>query len=121
MRWYVTISTFETRFPFQTNIFLFSRLGSDPDTLFPFEMLMEHLHKFGKFGLILAAMLLPMITADPSFGVNLDEFADQVSDYKEGKVEMEMKDNPFLSENSKNKLHKRLRGVAIDMVRLGYV
>lgn len=73
------------------------------------------------YGLILAAMLLPMITADANFGVNLDEFADQVNDYKDGKTELDMKDNPFLSENSKNKLHKRLRDVAIDMVRLGYI
>lgn len=105
----------------QINIFLFSRLGSDPEALFPFDLMQEHFRKFGKFGLILAAMLLPMITADPDFGVNLDEFADQVSDYKDGKAELDMKDNPFLSEKSKMKLNKRLRGVAIDMVRLGYI
>lgn len=40
---------------------LFSRLGSDPEKLFPFEMLMEHFRTFGKFGLYIYATLLLLL------------------------------------------------------------
>lgn len=86
--------------------------------------MMEHFRKFAKFGLIIAPMLLPIITADSGHEVNLDAFSDRITDhFKNGNVEqLDMKDNPFLnaSESARNELNKRLRDVAIDMVRLGY-
>lgn len=61
-----------------------------------------------------------MITAEASNqGVNMDEISDRRSN--ENPETIDINDNPFLSENSKNKLHKRLRDVAVDMARLGYI
>lgn len=97
---------------------LFFRLGSDPEKLFPFEMLMEHFHKFGKFGLILAAALLPLITADKGQELNLDDMSEQFSSYD---GTSEIPENPFVSNDSKVRFNERMRGVALDMVRLGYI
>lgn len=83
--------------------------------------MLEHFRKFAKYGLISAPMLLPIILAERGHEVNLDEFADQISSVQNGNAEMpDMKDNPFVSENSKKKLDSRLRDVVIDMERLGY-
>lgn len=83
--------------------------------------MMEHFRKFGKFGLIISPMLLPIICAERGHEVNLDEFADQINSFKDGSGMPDMKDNPFISNKTKNKLDKRLRDVAIDMERLGYI
>lgn len=77
--------------------------------------MMEHFRKLGKFGLVLAYILLPIVTADGGSGVNLDELA---TDIKNGK---EMDVNVFVSDNSLTKLNKRLRDVVVDMERLQYI
>lgn len=90
-------------------------MGSDPKKLFPYELLMEHLRKFGKFGLIMATMLLPIITAESGIGIDLDDLANQI----EGNSES-MTDN-FLSMPSQAEFGERLRGVCVDMLRLEYI
>lgn len=84
--------------------------------------MLEHLQKFGKFGLIMATALLPMLTSNGQ-GLNLDEMSDEFNVYKDGTTEMpEVEDMPtFITEDSQERFNERMRGVAIDMVRLGYV
>lgn len=85
-------------------------------------MMQEHFRRFGQFGLVLAMCLLPMITADRGQELNLDEMSDKFSDYKNGSTEMpELEENPFVSTDSKSRFNKRMRGVVIDMARLGYI
>lgn len=95
-----------------SNIF---RLGSDPEKLFPRELMLEHFRKFARFGLILASMLLPMITTEQGNGINLDELAEDVEKGKK------FEENVFVSEKSRNKFNERMRDVIIDMVRLNYI
>lgn len=90
-------------------------MGSDPDKLFPFSLMLEHFRKFAKFGLILSTVLLPMMTSDDGSRIDLDEMAEDV---KNGK---EVDKDTFISENSRKKFNKRMRGVVIDMARLGYI
>lgn len=92
---------------------LFFRLGSDPKKLYSCDLMMEHFRKFGKFGLILAAVRLPVITADKGQTMNLDEISDIGADYN-------LEDLPFFTAESKNRYAKRMRDVIIDMDRLGY-
>lgn len=87
----------------------FFRLGSDPEILFPYTLMMEHFRKFAKFGLVLSTVLLPMITSESGSGLDLDDMGDGTNS-----------DN-FISEKSRNQLHKRLRDVIIDMARLEYI
>lgn len=91
------------------------RLGSDPERIFPRDLMMEHLRKYGKLGLIYATVVLPIIISEKEKKLNIDELASQ---YKEGKA---FSFDAILSEKSKIKRHQRLRDVVIDMVRLGYV
>lgn len=90
-------------------------MGSDPEQLFSFETMQDHFRKFGKFGMILSTMLLPMMTAESGMAIDLDALSDKVVDGAEfdGSV--------FVSEKSRNRLATRLRDVIIDMVRLDYI
>lgn len=90
-------------------------MGSDPEKLFPFSLMLDHFQKFAKFGLILSTVLLPMMTSDDGNGIDLDKIAEDVQNGKE------VDKDAFISENSRKKFNKRLRGVVIDMVRLGYI
>lgn len=94
---------------------MFYRLGSDPEKLFPYTLMLEHFKKFAKFGLILSTALLPMMTSEDGHGIDIDEIAEDV---KNGK---EMDTNVFISEKSRNKFNTRMRGVVSDMVKLGYI
>lgn len=73
--------------------------------------MLEHFRKFGKFGLILSTVVLPMITSDSGCGLDLDGMKDD-----EG-----TDSNDFISEKSRMKLNERLRDVISDMVRLEYI
>lgn len=84
----------------------------------------DHFRKYGKFGMVLSTVLLPMITTEKGNGLDLDELCVNFEKNKENNIK-DSKEldafNSFISENSRNKFNKRLRDVVIDMVRLGYV
>lgn len=76
---------------------------------------MDQLQKFGKFGAFIAAMFLPMLTADADTVPDMDELAE---DFKNGK---DLDENLFRSESSEKRMLERLEGVWKDMVNLGYM
>lgn len=76
---------------------------------------MDQLQKFGKFGAFIAAMFLPMLTADADTVPDMDELAE---DFKNGK---DFDENLFRSESSEKRMLERLEGVWKDMVNLGYM
>lgn len=78
-------------------------------------MMMEHFHKFARFGMILATILLPMITSDGGKTLDIDALC---TDFNEGK---NVDGSVFVSDESKNRLTIRLRDVVVDMVRLDYI
>lgn len=94
-------------------------MGSDPEKHFPFEVMKEHFRKFGKFGLILASVLLPIITQESGSGWDLDEMAEKITE-NNGQMDMELFDSIF-TDKSRTKFNKRLRDVVVDMVRLEYI
>lgn len=91
------------------NLLIVNRLGSDPEKLFPYPALLEQLKKFGKFGLLSASILLPILLSEN--GININEMAE---DMEKGKTKAG--DN-YISDIAK----RRLREVVIDMTRLGYI
>lgn len=91
--------------------FLDFRLGSDPEKLFPWSLMMEHLRKFGKFGLIMSILILAVITRDNGDSIDLNEFGNQVESGRP----------LFVTEESLPKYEKRLRDVIVDMERLEYI
>lgn len=56
-----------------------------------------------------------MMTSESGNSLDLDELAENLTNGKE------IEENIFVSDNSLNKFNKRLRDVAADMVRLGYI
>lgn len=99
----------------ENHIFHFHRLGSDPEKLFPYDLMLEHFRKFARFGLILANLLLPVMTTESGNGANLDQVAEQ---YKAGEPSTK---NIFITDKTRDKFEKRLRDVVVDLVRLEYI
>lgn len=85
-----------------------SRLGSDPDQIFPYSKMLDHFRKFARYGLMIATLLIPILTTDIGNGIEMDNLKEDVF-------------SGFDTENSVEKYHKRLRDVIIDMVRLEYI
>lgn len=56
-----------------------------------------------------------MVSADKGNVVNMDEMFDELNNGGE------IDENIFISEAFRNRLHKRMRDVIIDMVRLNYI
>lgn len=74
--------------------------------------MIEHLRKFGKYGLIMATMVLTVITADSGTRRNLNE---------RSKLNVKRSSVEFSSQIARHNYEKRLRDVIIDMVRLDYI
>lgn len=91
------------------------RLGSDPEKIFSYEMMLEHLRKFGKFGLLIATTVLPTMCRDSESGVDLDELAEGIENGQE------MDTGAMMTETSKATFLNRIRDVVIDMARLEYI
>lgn len=78
-------------------------------------MMLEHLRKCAKYGFILATVLLPVITTDKEYTLNLDELGECAEN---GTLES---GNMLVSERSLKKMHQRLRDIVADMMRLEYI
>lgn len=94
-------------------------MGSNPEKLFSYELMSQHLRKFGKFGLIMASTLLPTITSDFESEMNLDDTSSNETCNNEELPNLI--NHPLVSKSSLIRFNKRVRDVAIDMVRLEYV
>lgn len=78
-------------------------------------MMLEHLRKFGKFGLLIASTVLPAMIHDSDVGVNLDEVAEDIANGQE------MDADALMTEATKVRFYRRMRDVIIDMARLEYI
>lgn len=90
-------------------------MGSDAEKLYPYSAMQDQFRKFGKFGLYMASLLLPMMTADAEATPDLDALAEDMHNDNDKISEI------FKSEESDNRFAKRLGGVFYDMDRLGYL
>lgn len=55
-----------------------TRLGSNPEKLFTFNDLLDQLKRFGRYGLVMATMLIPMVTTETKDIPNMDELSEQI-------------------------------------------
>lgn len=93
------------------------RLGSDPERLFPRSALDDQLVRFGRFGLLMAAMLLPIITTKSEDIPDLDGMAEKL----ENGFDVSSEINNFKSEGTQDIYREKMAGCCRDMVRLGYI
>lgn len=91
-----------------------ARLGSDAEKLFPYSALKSELKRVGKFGLIMAVMLLPVLVTTSENSMDLDAVAEQISNG-------ETIEQPELKEDAQVKFNVRMRDVLIDLARFGYL
>lgn len=93
------------------------RLGSDPEKLFPRKALDEQLQKFGRFGLLMAVMILPVITTKSEDVPDLEEMAEKM----ESGADLSAEVDNFRSESTEAVYREKMVGCCRDMVQLGYI
>lgn len=95
------------------------KLGSDPDQLFPFDVLERQLKKFGKYGVLIAPTLLQVITADPTDIPDMDQLSEDIENNKGNKDS----DHPksFISSKTQELYNTRVRDVVRDAEAYGYL
>lgn len=91
-------------------------LDSDADRLFSYGTFRQELIKFGKYGLLIAPMLLQVITADPTDIPDMDKLADDRE--KHGDTQPQPQ---FLSAKTEQNYNKRMSDVIRDMEAYGFL
>lgn len=98
------------------------RLGEDPEQLFSFEEFDKQLKKYGRFGMPMALMLIPIITTQTKDLPDFDRMAELMEEFKKGdQMSDEAKQVMEVSAQSAKRVGARTRDVVIDMARLGYM
>lgn len=92
-------------------------MGSDPEKVFPRSAFDEHLMRFGKFGLAMAVMVLPIFTSNAEDLPDMDEMAEK---YQNGE-ELNTAEYDFSSAKTIGVYNTRMSGVIHDMCNLGYI
>lgn len=90
-----------------------SRLGSNPDELFPRKAFDEQLKKNGKFGFLMGCMLIPILTTHSEDIPDLDEMSEKLAN-------KDIDPSAFQSERSDGAYKERMTGIVFDMFDLGY-
>ena len=95
---------------------LLDRLGGDTESQFPFKALVDQLKLFGKFGVIMASLIIPASSTKNEDIPDMDLIAEN------------KKDNPDLAQEIMIAFGKgsegvtvRLRGALLDAMRFGYL
>lgn len=98
-------------------MYLLYSLGSDPEKVFPRSAFNEHLMRFGKFGLAMAVMVLPIFTSNAEDLPDMDEMAEK---YQNGE-EIDTAEYDLKSSKTIGVYNTRMSGVIHDMCNLGYI
>uniref|UniRef100_A0A182JLS5 CHK kinase-like domain-containing protein n=1 Tax=Anopheles atroparvus TaxID=41427 RepID=A0A182JLS5_ANOAO len=94
---------------------LLEKLGHNPQEVFPRTALMRQLRRFGRFGILMAVFLVPMLCTRNEDLPDMDEAAEKFQETNS--VDM----NHFTAHANQSAYHKRMSGVIRDSVRYGYL
>lgn len=92
-----------------------SRLGSDPEQLFPFVDFECHLKKFGKFAFLMGPIMVQMMVTDPKDIPNLDTIGESLAN---GDANTEF--FQALNAETQQIFNRRVDDLFSDLVELGY-
>lgn len=95
--------------------FYSSRCGSDAEKLFPYATFAEQLKQFGRFGLVMATMVVPLFTSVQEDLPDLDVVCEQIE------RDRGMGNKMFKFEKTQDMFAVKMRDIIIDMDRLGYI
>lgn len=91
-----------------------AELGSDIKKLYPYDVFMAHIEKYGRYGLYTAVMLLPLLTSDA------DEIPDINEVFNDGDVKKAAEAFSFKSKNDEE-YNTRIRDIIKDMVKRNFI
>lgn len=97
------------------------RLGSSPEKIFPRQALNDQMKKFGYFGVLMAALVIPFFVSDPEDAPDFDLIATKYKESRETATEFDSSLLEFKSENKRAKYEERLMGAFEDMCNFGYI
>lgn len=92
------------------------RLGSDPDKLYPWSVLQDHLKKFGKYAFLMCPILVPMLVADAQDIPDLDEIVSKMNT-NDSDIGFALS---YTNNRSEQIYEQRITDVFTDLVNLGY-
>lgn len=94
---------------------LLEKLGGDATRQFPYTALLRQLKMCGKFGILMAIFLVPMMCTENQDLPDMDEVAQKFKD-------MENIEMPFdVTAKSEAQYKKRMGAVVRDLIRYGYL
>lgn len=96
--------------------YLFFRLDSDPDKLFPYEALLDQLKQFGKYGTLIGIILICIFTCDPKTIPDLSELSERINEY-DGAIEHLL----VVTEDKQEEFRTRICDLIEDSARFGYL
>jgi hypothetical protein len=99
---------------------LLDHLGGDTMTQFPFTAFLRHLKKFGKFGVVMATMILPMLQTKNEELMDMDYMAEKMVNPDPAEMEKLMKEYMEKSSGYQTSV-KRMREVFEDAIKYGYL
>ncbi|XP_070494988.1 uncharacterized protein [Chironomus tepperi] len=98
---------------------LLDHMGGDTMVQFPFTAFLRHLKRFGKFGVIMACMILPMLQTRNEELMDMDYMAEKMNNPDPAEMEKLMKE--YMEKNSGYQTSVvRMREVLHDAIRYGY-
>ncbi|XP_055614509.1 uncharacterized protein LOC129760857 [Uranotaenia lowii] len=95
---------------------LLGKLGGDATRQFPYTALLRQLRQFGRFGVMMAAFIVPLLCIENADLPDLDEQAERFKETQE----MDMSEFQTKG-NSEEKYRQRMGGVLRDAIRYGYL
>lgn len=97
---------------------LLDHLGGDTMTQFPFTALLRQLKKFGRFGIYMSLLLIPILTTQNDKLPDMDFMAENMN--SEDPALMEEMQNAWMAQSDAS-YKPRMQGALHDAVRFGYV
>jgi hypothetical protein len=100
---------------------LLDHLGGDAMTQFPFTALLRHLKRFGKFGIVMAAMIVPMLQTKKEDLIDMEFMAEQMKSLDPAEMEEMMMQYMEKNSTQSDNVTMRLQGIAKDAIKYGYL
>lgn len=94
----------------------FSRLGTDPDKVFPYEEFMKQCQKYGCYAAFVGVPLLPILYTDRQ---NMPDMEKVFHDFDVNKLEKVL--TTFESNEAQQAYSKRVVDIFDDMARFNYI
>lgn len=95
---------------------LLDRLGGDTMTQFPFTALLRQLKQFGKFGIVMASIIIPASSTKNEDLPDMDKFAEGL-----GKDPKAMEEWSKMLNLGNDRVINRMRAAVLDTIRFGYL